>query len=178
MTSIKQNNNNKNNKSSNTYPNASSVCKVPFVTFMIMTTTGIRYFKRWACILKGNYFSDNCIFWCDDNITPKIKWMKAPREDYDCLDDGVKLVAHEVKFYFSDQIQRTSGQTNTYLKLEIYWTFELLPGGNAANRVQRARTGGHLPQTWLQVSFYSCFLSDPSPIIGNACHSLPDSLTP
>ena len=33
--------------------------------------------------------------------------MKAPREDYDCLDDGVKLVAHEVKFYFSGQIQRT-----------------------------------------------------------------------
>ena len=83
--------------------------------------------------------------------------MKAPREDYDCLDDGVKLVAHEVKFYFSDQIQRTSGQTNTYLKLEIYWTFELLPGGNAANRVQRARTGWHLSQTWLQVSFYFCF---------------------
>ena len=44
---------------------------------------------------------------------------KEPRESYDCLDDGVKLVAHEVKFYFSGQIQRTSGQTNTYLKLEI-----------------------------------------------------------
>ena len=25
---------------------------------------------------------------------------------------------------------------------------------------------------------HSRFLSDPSPIIGNACHSLPDSLTP
>ena len=95
---------------------------------------------------------------CDVNITPKIKWIKAPREDYDCLDDGVKLVAHEVKFYFSGQIQGTSGQTNTYLKLEICWTFELLPGGDAADWVQRARTGGHLSQTWLQVSFYSCFL--------------------
>ena len=37
------------------------------------------------------------------------------------------------------------------------YSFELLPGGDAADWVQRARTGGHLPQTWLQVSFYSCF---------------------
>ena len=126
MTSIKQNNNNKNNKSSNTYPNASSVCKVPFVTFMIMTTTGMRYFKR--AYLKANILVTIVSSDVTTNITPNIKWIKAPREDYDCLDDGVKLVAHEVKFYFSGQIQRTSlGNLIPVSSLKsvvlLFWTF-------------------------------------------------------